>query len=129
MGGEAVVDGDIKTTFDYGGCQSSILSSNNVLFFTGPAGGERDDNHEDRQNLKIYRSLDGGKTWKDNLLLFDKAAGYSNISELKSGDIAIIFETADTNGFPKMTPGNRPPGWMRLDVLVLPKTILQAEDW
>lgn len=127
--GEAVVDGDIKTTFDYGGCQSSILSSNNVLFFTGPAGGERDDNHEDRQNLKIYRSLDGGKTWKDNLLLFDKAAGYSNISELKSGDIAIIFETADTNGFPKMTPGNRPPGWMRLDVLVLPKTILQAEDW
>lgn len=124
----SIIDRQIKTTSDYGGCQSSVLAINGILLLTGPAGGDPDEMHEDRQNLKLYLSIDNGNTWDDNLLLFDKAAGYSNITNLSNGDIAIIFETADTDGFPKMLPGYRPPGWMRLDVLVLSKLILE-ESW
>jgi sialidase-1 len=126
---EAVVDEQLETTADYGGCQSSILGIDNLLFFTGPAGGETDNLHEDRQNFKFYRSLDGGETWSNSLLLFGKAAGYSDITLLQNGDLAIIFETADTDGFPKMIPGNRPPGWMRIDLIVLSRNFLQENYW
>jgi sialidase-1 len=126
---DAIVDKQLETTADYGGCQASILGIDNLLFFTGPAGGTTDDMHEDRQNFKFYRSPDGGKTWPHSLLLFGKAAGYSDITLLKNGDLAIIFETADTEGFPKMIPGNRPPGWMRIDVIVLSGNFLQENYW
>lgn len=124
----STADNYIKTTSDYGGCQSSVFTINDVLLFTGPAGGEPDEMHEDRQNLKIYRSLDNGCTWSDNLLLYDKAAGYSSVTSLPNDDIVVVFETADTDGFPKMLPGLRPQGWMRLDVMILSKLILQ-ESW
>ncbi len=122
----AADDPQLQTTKLYGGCQSSILSVGDVLLFTGPAGGNPDNMHEDRQNLVIYRSLDKGQTWIDHLLLFDKAAGYSNMAQLPDGNIALIFETADTDGFPRMIPGLRPPGWMRLDVILLSKDLIHS---
>jgi sialidase-1 len=86
-------------------------------------------NNEDRQNLVIYRSLNGGKTWENDYLLHDKSAGYSCITQLPDGRLAIVFEASDSDGFPKMTPGNRPPGWMRLDVMILPKKIIIENLW
>lgn len=118
---QAVVDKQLETTTDYGGCHSSILGMDDLLYFSGPAGGKTDSLHEDRLNLKLYKSPDGGATWPNNILLFEKAAGYSDITALPNGDLAIIFETGDTQGFPKMIPGNRPPGWMRIDVIVISK--------
>lgn len=122
---EAEVDEQLETTTDYGGCHSSILGIDNSLYFSGPAGGKTDSLHEDRLNLKLYRSPDGGETWPNSVMLFNKAAGYSDITLLPNGDLAIIFETAGTEGFPKMIPGNRPPGWMRIDVIVLSRKFLK----
>ena len=121
------IDFRLQSSVDYGGCQGSVLGVDNFLFYTGPAGGLGSENNEDRQNLFIYRSSNGGKTWENDFLLYDKSAGYSCITQLNDGRLAIVFETADSEGFPKMTPGNRPPGWMRLDVMVLPKSIVEGE--
>lgn len=123
------IDFQLQSSVDYGGCQGSMLGLDSILFYTGPAGGLGSDNNEDRQYFKIYRSLNGGETWKDNFLLFNKAAGYSCIAQLSDGRLVVVFETADSNGFPKMTPGNRPPGWMRLDVIILPGRIMNKCDW
>lgn len=123
------IDFPLQSSVDYGGCQGSVLGIDSTLFYTGPAGGLGSINNEDRQNLFIYRSLNGGETWTNNYLLHDKSAGYSCITQLLDGRLAIVFETSDSEGFPKMTPGNRPAGWMRLDVIVLPERIMEKENW
>lgn len=123
------IDFRLQSSVDYGGCQGSMLGIDNILFYVGPAGGLGSATHEDRQNLFIYRSLDGGDTWENDYLLHDKSAGYSCITQLADGGLAIIFEAADSEGFPKMTPGNRPPGWMRLDMILLPKEITNKKHW
>ncbi|MBJ7879788.1 sialidase family protein [Gelidibacter salicanalis] len=123
------IDFRLQSSVDYGGCQGSMLGIDTMLFYVGPAGGLGDANHEDRQNLFIYRSLNGGETWANDYLLHDKSAGYSCITQLSDGRLAIVFEASDSNGFPKMTPGNRPPGWMRLDVIILPKEIVNKDTW
>lgn len=125
----STIDFALQSSVDYGGCQGSMLGLDTMLFYVGPAGGLGSTNNEDRQNLFIYRSLDGGKTWENNFLLHDKSAGYSCITQLLDGRLAIVFESSDSDGFPKMTPGNRPPGWMQLDVLILPKKILNSNSW
>lgn len=124
---KAVMDHGLETTSDYGGCHSSILGVGKSLFFTGPAGGNPDELHEDRQNLKIYHSSDTGKNWQKGILLYDKAAGYSDLVALPTGEIAVLFETANSEGFPKMLPGHRLPGWMRIDLLVLSKKTFQLQ--
>ncbi len=111
-----------------GGCQGSVLGVGNILFYSGPAGCKITDTTDNRANLTIYRSNNGGVTWQNKHLLYDKASGYSCITQLNNGDFAIVFETADTNGFIRI-PGSRPAGWMRLDVMVLPKEIALKEYW
>lgn len=123
------IDFRLQSSVDYGGCQGSMLGIDTMLFYVGPAGGLGSANNEDRQNLFIYRSLNGGETWENDYLLYDKSAGYSCITQLSDGRLAIVFETSDSDGFPKMTPGNRPPGWMRLDVMILPKRITDKKTW
>ena len=123
------IDFRLQSPVDYGGCQASMMGVDKLLFYVGPAGGLGSNNNEDRQNLFIYRSVDGGKIWGKDHLLYDKSAGYSCITQLSDGRLAIVFETSDSDGFPKMTPGNRPPGWMRLDVMILPKNILNKNFW
>lgn len=123
------IDFRLQSSVDYGGCQGSMLGIDDMLFYVGPAGGLGSANNEDRQNLFIYRSLNGGDTWENDYLLHDKSAGYSCITQLSDGRLAVVFETSDSKGFPKMTPGNRPPGWMRLDVIILPKKITNKETW
>lgn len=123
------IDFNLQSSVDYGGCMGSVLGIDNILFYVGSAGGLGSKTNEDRQNLFIYRSLDGGKTWNNKCLLHDKSAGYSCITQLLDGRLAIAFEASDSDGFPKMTPGNRPPGWMRLDVIVLPKSITNENRW
>lgn len=127
--GESHIDFRLQSSVDYGGCQGSMLGIDNMLFYVGPAGGLGGANNEDRQNLFIYRSLNGGESWGNDHLLYDKSAGYSCITQLSDGRLAIVFETSDSEGFPKMTPGNRPPGWMRLDVMILPMRITDKKTW
>lgn len=122
-GGDTWTSSHIDSTLKSipGGIQGSILGIDNVLFYTGPAGpnpGEETDSTEPRSNFKIFRSINGGKTWINNYLLYNKAAGYSCITQMNNGNLAIVFETADTNGFMRINR-KRAPGWMRLDVIIL----------
>ena len=123
------IDFQLQSSIDYGGCQGSVLGIDSLLFYSGPAGGLGSDSTEDRQYFKIYRSLNGGAKWSKDYLLYNKAAGYSCITQLNDGGLAIVFETSDNNGFLKMTPGNRPPGWMRLDVIILPREVTLKNKW
>lgn len=118
---------DVQLRTVAGGCQGSILGVDNVLFYTGPTGGPESETMDNRGNFTIYRSINGGDTWTKQYLLYDKAASYSCITQLNDGRLAIVFETADTPTFIKAT--NRPAGWIRLDVLILPKEVLLKDHW
>ena len=107
------------------GCQASILGKGKTLYFSGIEGTAETAEYDERAGLSLYKSCDGGKTWNNGIRLYDKASGYSCMSFLPDGRMAIIFETADTPGFtrkslPDTKPLKRPAGWMRLDLLILP---------
>lgn len=107
------------------GCQASVLGKGDILYFSGIKGTTETPEYDERAALTLYKSVDGGKTWNDGLLLYDKASGYSCMTFLPDGRMAIIFETADTRSFtrkslPGTKPLKRPAGWMRIDVMILP---------
>lgn len=85
----------------------------------------RPSEYDERAKLTLYKSEDGGRKWDNGLLLYDKAAGYSCMSFLPDGRMAIIFETADTQSFtrkslPNTKPLKRPDDWMKLDLILVP---------
>lgn len=107
------------------GCQASILGNNEKLYFCGIKGIPETPEYDERAGLTLYKSCNGGKTWDNGLLLYEKASGYSCMSLLPDGRMAIIFETADTQSFtrkslPDMKPLKRPIGWMKLDLILVP---------
>ena len=107
------------------GCQAGVLGKGRELYFSGIRGKAETPEYDERVGLALYKSSDGGKTWNNGIQLYDKASGYSCMSFLPDGRMAIIFETADTPGFtrkslPGIKPLKRPAGWMRLDLLILP---------
>lgn len=107
------------------GCQASVLGKGKILYFSGIQGIPETSEWDERAKLALYKSKDGGKKWDKGLLLYDKASGYSCMSFLPDGTMAIIFETADTQAFtrkslPNTKPLKRPVGWMRLDLILLP---------
>ncbi|WP_373155260.1 sialidase family protein [Bacteroides cellulosilyticus] len=107
------------------GCQASVLGKGKTLYFSGIQGIPETPEYDERAKLALYKSTDGGKKWDNGLLLYDKASGYSCMSFLPDGSMAIIFETTDTQAFtrksiPNTKPLKRPAGWMRLDIIILP---------
>ena len=46
---------------------------------------------------------------------------------LKDGSLAIIFEAGDEKGFIKSA--NRVPGWLRLDLMILPAEVTDYDYW
>lgn len=102
------------------GCMSSVLGVGKVLLYTGPAGTTADKTHDNRGRLTLRRSLDGGKTWPESIQINDSAAGYSCLTRMNDGRIAVVFETADTPGF---ITGSERRNWMRLDVLILSASV------
>lgn len=113
------------------GCQASILAKDSVMLFTSPKGGSYSDGSvkvDDRCNFTIYRSLDTGITWKTEQLLYQNASGYSSLTSLPDGRICVAFEAGDHYGFVKEM-GNRPTGWSRIDVIVMPKEVMDPNCW
>lgn len=106
------------------GCQGSVLGVKNLLLYTGIEGGVATNTYDDRKMLKLFISENIGQKWQHEKVLYEKAAGYSCTTLLPDGSLAIIFEAGDNNGFIKTA--NRPPGWMRLDVIILPPSYLQT---
>ena len=60
-------------------------------------------------------------------LLYDLAAGYPDMTLLGDGRLAIVFEAGPEKGF--ITRSSRPAGWMRLDVLILPREVADYGYW
>src|SRR5690606_4390913 len=77
-----------------GGIQGSFYGIDSLLFYTGPAGGAITANTDNRSNLMIYRSRNGGETWTKQHLLYNRASGYSCITRLNDGRFAVVFESA-----------------------------------
>lgn len=107
------------------GCQASVLGKGKKLYFSGITGIPETPEYDERAGLTLYKSCDGGKTWDGGLPLYEKASGYSCMSLLPDGRMAIIFESADTQSFtrkslPDMKPLKRPAGWMKLDLILVP---------
>lgn len=107
------------------GCQASVLGRGEKLYFSGIKGTTETPEYDERARLTLYKSDNGGKSWDNGLVLYEKASGYSCMSFLPDGRMAIIFETADTQAFtrkslPNVKPLKRPAGWMRLDLILIP---------
>lgn len=110
------------------GCQASVLGVGEMMvFFSGSQGGTATASYDDRSKLVLYRSLTSAISWTKNKVLYDKSTGYSCLTQLNDGRLAIIFEAGDGEGF--IYAQSRPAGWMRLDVIVLPKEVTQRGYW
>lgn len=99
-------------------CQGSVLDVGNKLYYSGPLGGVATNAYDDRAKLTLYTSQNSGTTWDKRQMLYEKASGYSCLTRLKDGRIAMLFEAGPEPGFQKLT--DRPKGWCRLDLIVLP---------
>jgi sialidase-1 len=67
-------------------CQASLLSHNNILFFSNPASQEK------RENLTIKISYDHGITWPDAILLYTGPSAYSDLVVLSDKNIGCLYE-------------------------------------
>ena len=73
------------------GCNGAIVhypyyGENGCLLFVNAA------DPEQRRNLTLHRSMDGGKTWAPVLTVVEGDAGYSDLTVLPSGDVAVLYE-------------------------------------
>ncbi len=129
-GGESwstpVVDASLPTLDS--GCEASVLGvGDNMVFWCGPAGGSASAGHDNRYGLKIFRSSNCGATWSRNQVLYEMASGYSDMTILSDGRMAIVFEAGSEKGFIKTA--DRPAGWLRLDLLILPAELTDYGHW
>ncbi|MFN6374608.1 MAG: exo-alpha-sialidase [Chitinophagia bacterium] len=72
-------------------CQASMIRLWNdrkkpVLVFSNPA------SHKKRENMTIRWSYDQGKSWRFSQLIHAGPAAYSNLVELTTGKIGLLFE-------------------------------------
>lgn len=123
--GGDIIDNDLVTIEK--GCQSSVYGSDKVLLYTGVYGRMATGTNDDRVKLMLYRSTNSGLKWGNRKLIYEKASGYSCISQLKDGRIAVVFEAGSEEGFTKLA--SRPAGWMRLDLFILPADVLTPGHW
>ena len=84
--------------------------------------------NDNRYELMLYRSPTGAEGWTRNQMLYELAAGYPDMTLLEDGRLAIVFEAGPRRDLPAKG-GNRPAGWMRLDVLILPKEVTDYGYW
>lgn len=111
------------------GCHASVCGAGgNTVLYCGPKGGAKTTSNDNRYELMLYRSPTGAESWTRNEMLYELAAGYPDMTLLEDGRLAIVFEAGPEKGFTRKG-GNRPAGWMRLDVLILPKEVTDYGYW
>ena len=99
-------------------CQGSIIGVGSTLYCSVPKGDTATSQYDDRCGLSLYKSVNSGKSWDGGQMLYEMASGYSCLTQLKDGRLAILFEAGPKQGFEKLTV--RPAGWCRLDLIVIP---------
>ncbi|GAA1283897.1 hypothetical protein GCM10009634_31040 [Saccharothrix xinjiangensis] len=96
--------------------QGAVLAlGSGVLLFSGPS------DPEDRELMRLRYSTDDGATWAPGALVNTGRAGYSDLAELATGEIGLLYEggrdfSADEIRFNRFTtrqgqvPGGTSPG-------------------
>lgn len=73
-------------------CMASIIKHGDVLLFSNPA------DADDRRNITIKMSLDGGKTWPRSILLDEgEGWGYSCLSMIDNDTVGILYESSQAH--------------------------------
>ena len=67
-------------------CQGSLISHGDILLFSNPHA------HDDRRNMSISRSDDGGLSWTPVLSVTQDRSAYSDMTVLPSGDFGLLYE-------------------------------------
>lgn len=72
-------------------CQGSILSApdGRTLWFCNPA------HPQIRENLTLRRSRNGGRSWKEALVLAAGPSAYSDLCLLPDGSVAVLYECGE----------------------------------
>jgi len=87
------------------GCQSSLISYDDSLIFSGPASLKR-------EKMTVSVSSDNGETWPVQKLLYEGPSAYSNLCRLPDGDIACLYENGRYNPYDKITLARFPLQWL-----------------
>jgi sialidase-1 len=68
-----------------------------LLLFAGPS------NPAARRSLAIRASGDGGRTWRQTLLVSDAPAAYSDLVQLNGSTVGLLYETGVTGSSETIT--------------------------
>lgn len=110
------------------GCHAGVCGvGGTTVFYCGPAGGVATSSNDNRSGLTILRSMTGGDLWTRSRMLYELASGYADMTLLPDGRLAVAFEAGPEKGFIRRS--DRPAGWMRIDVLVLPAEVTDRGYW
>jgi len=81
-------------------CQGAMLTVENgggeIILFSNSASAT------DRVNMSIHESRDGGETWTEGCLVSDRCTAYSDLTEPRCGQIAILYETGEDMPYEKI---------------------------
>ena len=78
-------------------CQGALLSiergGKNIVLFSNPS------SNVSRTNMAISVSRDEGKSWEEKISIYQAHAAYSDLAELKNGNIVVVFEAGIENAY------------------------------
>ena len=79
-------------------CQASLIQytspkNKKWMAFSNPA------SKTSRTSMTVRISKDGGKTWPLNIVLYKGPSAYSNLTQLKNGEIGCLFEAGNKNAY------------------------------
>lgn len=94
----------LDSTLIDSGCNGSIVNypskeNKDILIISNP------NDSKQRKNLTVKVSLDGGKNWTSEKVIYKGSSAYSSLSILENGEIGIFFERDDytKNSFVKFS--------------------------
>ncbi len=73
------------------GCQGALLRVGDMLLLSNPADTER------RRRLTVRLSKDNAQTWSEGIVVWEHAAGYSDLALLSNGTIGVLYENGEEN--------------------------------
>lgn len=79
--------------------QASVLQTArpDLLLFSGPS------NPTARRSMAIRASSDGGRTWRQTLLISDAPAAYSDLVQLTGSTVGLLYETGVSGTYETIT--------------------------
>ncbi|WOD44470.1 sialidase family protein [Hwangdonia lutea] len=96
-GGDTWVNQKFDTELPEPRCQGALLSvknkAKNILLFTNPA------DSISRVNMTLSVSFDEGLSWDKKLPIYPSYAAYSDLTELKNGNILVLYEAGEHNPY------------------------------